>query len=127
MISRFFFSVSYQCGSSTSENGTYFSSPAPPQRICNLLIHRVNDDICQVMILQNSYVFPWNWFHDFFQVKVVFDLFDLSDPDPDGICASDFFLATGGSPVPQICGTNTGHHSKLKINLLPSLWFHEIF
>ena len=57
----------------------------------------------------------------FFQVKVVFDLFDLSDPDPDGICASDFFLATGGSPVPQICGTNTGHHSKLKINLLPSL------
>ena len=56
-----------------------------------------------------------------FQVKVVFDLFDLSDPDPDGICASDFFLATGGSPVPQICGTNTGHHSKLKINLLPSL------
>ena len=53
-----------------------------------------------------------------FQVKVVFDLFDLSDPDPDGICASDFFLATGGSPVPQICGTNTGHHSKLKINLL---------
>ena len=51
-----FFLVSYQCGSSTSENGTYFSSPAPPQRICNLLIHRVNDDICQVMLSPNSYI-----------------------------------------------------------------------
>ena len=38
----------YQCGSSTAENGTYFSSPSTPQRICNLLIHRVNNDICQV-------------------------------------------------------------------------------
>ena len=40
--------VEYQCGKTTSENGTYFTSPATPQRICNLLINRVNDDICQV-------------------------------------------------------------------------------
>ena len=43
-------------------------------------------------------------------MKVEFDLFDLSDPDQDGQCSTDFFLATGGSPVPQLCGTNTNQH-----------------
>ena len=43
-------------------------------------------------------------------MKVEFDLFDLSDPDQDGQCSTDFFLATGGSPVPQLCGTNSGQH-----------------
>ena len=46
--------VEYQCGKTTSENGTYFTSPATPQRICNLLINRVNDDICQVNITHTS-------------------------------------------------------------------------
>ena len=45
-----------------------------------------------------------------FQVKVVFDLFHLQDPDADGQCSTDFFLATGGSPVPQLCGLNTDQH-----------------
>ena len=47
-----------------------------------------------------------------FQVKVVFDLFHLQDPDADGQCSTDFFLATGGSPVPQLCGLNTDQHGK---------------
>ena len=42
----------------------------------------------------------------------MFDSFHLSDPDVDGQCSTDFFLATGGSPVPQLCGLNTGQHRK---------------
>ena len=42
----------------------------------------------------------------------MFDSFHLSDPDIDGQCSTDFFLATGGSPVPQLCGLNTGQHRK---------------
>ena len=45
-----FFIVEYTCGKTTMENGTYFSNPATPARICNLLINRINDDICQVVI-----------------------------------------------------------------------------
>jgi hypothetical protein len=49
-----YYIVEYQCGKSTSENGTYFTSPATPQRICNLMINRVNDNICQVPIFSVS-------------------------------------------------------------------------
>ena len=52
-----------------------------------------------------------------FQVKVVFDLFHLQDPDADGQCSTDFFLATGGSPVPQLCGINTDQHGNGFIRL----------
>lgn len=40
--------VKYQCGSTTSENGTYFANPTSTNRICNLMINRLNDQICQV-------------------------------------------------------------------------------
>ncbi len=44
-----FFPVEFQCGQTTSENGTYFVNPSTPERICNLMIESVNDDICQVI------------------------------------------------------------------------------
>ena len=47
---RSFVSVSYACGRSTSENGTYFSNPASPQRICTLEVNRISKNICQVNI-----------------------------------------------------------------------------
>ncbi len=40
--------VEFECGRTTSENGTYFVNPSSPERICNLMINRLNDDICQV-------------------------------------------------------------------------------
>jgi hypothetical protein len=48
-----------------------------------------------------------------FQIKIQFDLFDLNSPNVKGQCSTDFFLATGGSPVPQLCGLNTGQHCKI--------------
>jgi hypothetical protein len=43
------FPVSYDCGRSTGENGTYFNSPATPQRICTLEVDRNSPNICQVL------------------------------------------------------------------------------
>ncbi|XP_023322162.1 uncharacterized protein LOC111696693 [Eurytemora carolleeae] len=80
----------YMCSSSTSENGTYFVNPATPHPMCNLMINRMNDDICQI--------------------KLQLDVFEIAGPDDKGECSDEFFLVTGGSPVPPICGLNSGQH-----------------
>ena len=37
----------------------------------------------------------------------------LAQPEStDNKCSSDQLIVTGGAPVPAICGTNTGQHSK---------------
>ncbi len=54
------------------------------------MLTRLNDDICQV--------------------RLELDLFDLAPPNADGVCETDFFLVTGGTQVPQLCGLNTGQH-----------------
>ena len=46
------------------------------------------------------------------KVRVDFETFEISPPDNRGQCVTDFFLVTGGSPVPSICGLNTGQHGK---------------
>ncbi len=46
------------------------------------------------------------------QVRLELDTFDISGPNTDGDCQTDFFLVTGGSQVPQICGLNSGQHSE---------------
>lgn len=54
------------------------------------MINRMNNDICQV--------------------RVDFETFEISPPDNRGQCVTDFFLVTGGSPVPTTCGLNSGQH-----------------
>ena len=40
----------------------------------------------------------------------------LAQPESvDNKCNSDQLIVTGGAPVPAICGTNTGQHSKWRI------------
>ena len=48
--------VEFNCGRTTSENATYFTNPPTSQRICNLMINRMNNEICQV----GSNFFRWN-------------------------------------------------------------------
>lgn len=49
-----------------------------------------------------------------------FDNLVLAQPEPtDHQCLEDQFIVSGGSPVPAICGTNSGIHSeKRKIGFL---------
>ena len=51
----FIFLVQFECGASTSENGTYFVSPSTPERICNFQLTRASDDICQVGQVRNIF------------------------------------------------------------------------
>ena len=109
-----FFIVEFNCGRTTSENSTYFANPQSPQRICNLMINRLNNEICQVSIIMRQIFFGvhgWmTFFHFALQIRIDFETFDISPPDFRGQCSTDFFLVTGGSPVPTLCGTNTGQH-----------------
>jgi len=59
-------------------------------RICNLMVNRASDDICQI--------------------RLDFVTFNIAPPNNTGECLTDFFLVTGGSAVPQICGINDGQH-----------------
>lgn len=48
---------------------------------------------------------------DVCQLRIDFLDFSLAQPTGDGACTNDYFTVTGGSsPVPRICGENSGHH-----------------
>ena len=43
--------------------------------------------------------------------------FVLAGPEPiDHVCKDDQFNVHGAAPVPSICGTNSGQHSKFKVH-----------
>ena len=43
----------------------------------------------------------------------------LAQPEStDHQCQDDQFIVSGGSPIPAICGTNSGAHSKMRYELL---------
>ena len=39
-----------ECDTTTSQNGTYFTSPDTLPSVCSLMITPLNDDICQVSL-----------------------------------------------------------------------------
>jgi hypothetical protein len=44
----------------------------------------------------------------------------LAQPEnQENKCEFDQFIVTGGAPVPAICGTNTGAHSKSPVTKSP--------
>ena len=81
------------CDTTTSQNGTYFTSPDPLPSVCSLMITPLNDDICQV--------------------RVEFESLSLMDPDEDGKCKSEYVQLTGGvtgTSIPTLCGALDGQH-----------------
>ncbi|XP_023335615.1 uncharacterized protein LOC111706897 [Eurytemora carolleeae] len=82
------------CNSETSENGTYFSSPAAISSVCSIMIRPRDEDICQVRLDLEELV--------------------LMDPDESGNCRIDYLQLSGGisnsGQMPTICGTNSGQH-----------------
>ena len=80
----------YQCSRTTNENGTYFVNPVVAQPMCSLMVYRMNNDICQI--------------------RLELDLFEIGGPNAKGECADEFFIVSGGSRVPPICGVNSRQH-----------------
>lgn len=71
-------------------NSGYPSTFAGGSR-CNIQVTRMGTDVCQL--------------------KINFLDFSLAQPTGDGVCSNDYFTITGGSsPVPRICGENSGQH-----------------
>lgn len=51
-----------------------------------------------------------------FVCRLDFDQFVLMGPEnQNNICSNDQFLVSGSTPIPLICGINTGNHSKFDI------------
>lgn len=57
-----------------------------------------------------------------------FENFSIAQPEAvNHICNTDQFLVSGGSPVPMICGTSHGDHSKMNsMNLIICLNFTNL-
>ena len=52
----------------------------------------------------------------------------LAQPEStDHQCQDDQFIVSGGSPIPAICGTNSGAHSKMRYKLLLKCTFLPLF
>ncbi|XP_065338296.1 uncharacterized protein LOC135938542 [Cloeon dipterum] len=84
------------CGQTTYQNSTYFVNSGYPGPYdgtgsCQLTVHKRHPDICQL--------------------RLDFDQFMIGGPEIiNHVCSNDQFIVSGGSPVPAICGTNTGNH-----------------
>jgi len=91
------------CGGTTSVNGTYFQNPGYSSTYnevssCRLTVNKLNDGVCQL--------------------RLDFANFVLAQPEgTDSKCRDDLFIVSGGSPVPSICGTNTGAHMYIDMGL----------
>lgn len=86
------------CGEMVQENTTYFVNPNHPKQYentgsCQLTIIKSHPNICQI--------------------RLDLEIFTIAGPEPlNHICSTDQFLVSGGSPVPIICGSSNGEHSK---------------
>lgn len=84
------------CGESTSNNCTYFQNSGYPSTYssvgsCQLTVNKCSSNVCQL--------------------RLDFDNMVLAQPEStDHQCQDDQFIVSGGSPIPAICGTNTGIH-----------------
>lgn len=89
------------CGGIIRENTTYFINPNHPDVFdspgsCQITVQKVHPDICQL--------------------RLDFDMLSIAPPEiVNHICNQDQLLVSGGSPVPAICGTSNGDHSKFWI------------
>jgi len=92
------------CQGTIYGNNTYFVNQDYPSSYtsagqCAVTIHRLTPNICQL--------------------RLDFETFSISQPDiSEHRCVSDSFVVTGTtSPVPVICGDNTGQHSIFPFSL----------
>lgn len=100
----FSFPVQRSCGVATNQNITHFTNPGYPQEITES-----DDTTCTLTLLRPQKV-------PICQIRLDFLDFNIGRPT-DGNCLDDKFSVWGNNinaPVPEICGQNSGQHSKLQ-------------
>jgi len=91
------------CGDSTSNNCTYFQNSGYPSTYdsvgsCQLTVNKCDSSVCQLRLDMDNFV--------------------LAQPEStDHQCQSDQFIVSGGSPIPAICGINSGAHMYVDMGL----------
>ncbi|KAF2349273.1 CUB domain [Trinorchestia longiramus] len=81
----------------TFTNPNYPSTQAAALGSCRIRITPLNDNICQL--------------------RLDFEEFTLSQPNPEGECDRDFLqVVAGSSNVPKICGDNAGQHMYVDVD-----------
>lgn len=129
------------CGSTSSENCTYFEVNGANSGACRAKICKCSSDICQVNIIFSSILYVnlnnCNIFDT--QIRLDFTNFQISGPSTLTLsigkivggqvgttgkkvaqkttCATDSFSVSNAPNVPVVCGTLTGDHGKLKVCL----------
>ncbi|GLV46660.1 uncharacterized protein CBL_11497 [Carabus blaptoides fortunei] len=84
------------CGETAKENQTYFVNTGYPSQYDS-------PGSCQLTLLKSKL--------DICQFRLDFDQFALMGPEAvNNICNNDQFIVSGGTPVPIICGLNSGNH-----------------
>merc|ERR550532_972213 len=91
------------CGGSTNNNCTYFQNSGYPSTYdsvgsCQLTVNKCDSSVCQLRLDMDNFV--------------------LAQPEQtDHQCQDDQFIVSGGSPIPAICGTNSGAHMYVDMGL----------
>ena len=118
--SPFKITVTYGCGSMTTENCTYFESPGASATVnsgpCRMKACKASDEICQMRLDFNTFVISGpatNTASIGETLNGVFQTVGAAGSGADvtnaGQCNTDTF-SISSSLVPVICGTNTGDH-----------------
>lgn len=113
-----FFSVTYGCGSQSSENCTYFESATTPSNgPCSFKVCKQNANICQLRLDFNSFVItgPSTITLTTPAGKFVGQIFNTGGGVGASVdmtrCLTDTFSVSNQNQLPVICGTNTGYHA----------------
>ena len=117
------FTVTLGCGSSTTENCTYFevTSASSLSGACSAKICKTNTDICQIRLDFTTFVITGpNTVTDSYNLMLNGDIVldGGKKVAQTGMCLTDTFAISNQETVPIICGTNTGEHGELSHFLL---------
>ena len=91
------------CGSTSSENCTYFEVTGASNGPCTSKICKVNDNICQVSFTQNIIRFE-NWFKTSIEILRISNLFEILQIRLDFVS----FIITGPQTATASVGKNSG-------------------
>jgi len=102
------------CGSSISENNTYWESGGSESGSCDVTICPCSDNICQLRLDFDTFTITGPSTLTTSTVKIISGVVAGDGKEASGAsqCSTDLFSVTnpGGSTPPAICGTNTGEH-----------------
>lgn len=111
------------CGTTTSENCTYFDSSSPAAGACVLEVCKCSSDICQLRLDFDQFVITGPSSDTNSIGKAVDGVIRQANAKGNAVtpatqCLTDTFQVSnpGGAAPPVICGTNTGEHMYVDVS-----------